>query len=397
ARAHGRPAGASGRAQPALRALARAPHAARGQARRVPARRDAARGHRPPQGRRREARAPRAARAHAGRVRVRLAGLLLRAQALHRGHPRAAQRRRARPVRDALRLGAALFRRGDGGREGQAQRDREHRLRHDGRLRRGVGLRRALLRGRLPERGRHAGGVGRPPVHLLDGGGLRAVPRRRRGRARHRRARRRHARRPAARALRRARARRADPAAPALSGAQRGAVHRGRPGEGMRILVVVQRYGADVTGGSEGHARTTAVRLSRRHTVEVATTTAQDYWTWANHDPSGDDTLDGLAVHRFPVAAGRREDFKDVERHVLMEPHTLADEQEWLRAQGPHAPALLDFLHERGREYDAVLFYTYIYEPTAAGLPIVPERAALISTAHDEAALGLAPYRALFQ
>ncbi|HYK99064.1 MAG TPA: glycosyltransferase family 4 protein, partial [Candidatus Acidoferrales bacterium] len=58
---------------------------------------------------------------------------------------------------------------------------------------------------------------------------------------------------------------------------------------------------------------------------------------------------------------------------------------------------LLDFLHKRGRDYDAILFYTYIYEPTAAGLPIVPERAALISTAHDEAPLGLAPYRALFQ
>jgi glycosyltransferase involved in cell wall biosynthesis len=44
-----------------------------------------------------------------------------------------------------------------------------------------------------------------------------------------------------------------------------------------------------------------------------------------------------------------------------------------------------------------VLFYTYIYEPTARGVPIVPERAALISTAHDEAPLHLAPYRALFQ
>src|SRR5207247_2210493 len=35
--------------------------------------------------------------------------------------------------------------------------------------------------------------------------------------------------------------------------------------------------------------------------------------------------------------------------------------------------------------------------PTARGVPIVPERAALISTAHDEAPLRLAPYRALFQ
>ena len=131
--------------------------------------------------------------------------------------------------------------------------------------------------------------------------------------------------------------------------------------------------------------------------MEVATTTALDYWTWANHFPVGDSTLDGLTVHRFQVAAGRSADFKELEKRVLMERHMLADEQAWLAAQGPHSPELLDFLHDQGRGYDAILFYTYIYEPTAAGLLIVPERAALISTAHDEAALGLAPYRALFQ
>ena len=150
-------------------------------------------------------------------------------------------------------------------------------------------------------------------------------------------------------------------------------------------------------GGSEGHARTTAIRLSLRHTVEVATTTALDYWTWANHYPPGEEVIDGLTVRRFTVTSGRRPDFKEFEKHVLTEPHTLDDEQAWLAAQGPHCPGLLDFLHDHGREYDAVLFYTYIYEPTAAGLPIVPERAVLISTAHDEAAIRLAPYRALFQ
>ena len=165
----------------------------------------------------------------------------------------------------------------------------------------------------------------------------------------------------------------------------------------MRILVVVQRYGAEVVGGSEAHARTTARRLALRHTVEVATTTALDYWTWANHFPSGETQVDGLAVRRFPVTRRRREDFKELETRVLTEPHTVAEEQSWLAAQGPHTPELLDFLHEHGREYDAVLFYTYIYEPTAAGLLIVPERAALISTAHDEAAIRLAPYQALFQ
>ena len=152
-----------------------------------------------------------------------------------------------------------------------------------------------------------------------------------------------------------------------------------------------------MTGGSEGHARTTAIRLSLRHSVEIATTTALDYWTWANHYPAGEETIDGLTVHRFLVTAGRREDFAQVESKVMLEAHALADEQEWLAAQGPHSPSLLDFIHDRGGEYDAILFYTYIYEPTAAGLPIVPERAALISTAHDEIAIRLVPYRQLFQ
>jgi glycosyltransferase involved in cell wall biosynthesis len=165
----------------------------------------------------------------------------------------------------------------------------------------------------------------------------------------------------------------------------------------MRILVVVQRYGAEVVGGSEQHARVVAQRLAKVNEVEVATTTALDYWSWAAHFPAGD-SLDGpVRVRRFAVSGPRSPTFKDAERHVLFEPHTLADEQEWLRLQGPHAPGLLEFLGREGSAYDAILFYTYIYEPTAAGLPLVPERAALISTAHDEEPLRLVPYRALFQ
>ena len=165
----------------------------------------------------------------------------------------------------------------------------------------------------------------------------------------------------------------------------------------MRILVVVQRYGAEVVGGSESHARTLAQRLAKLNEVEVATTTALDYWTWAPHFAPGESQDGAVRVRRFPVVSGRVETFKDFERRVLFEPHALADEEAWLATQGPHCPALLEFLHRAGRSYDAVLFYTYIYEPTAAGLPLVAERAALISTAHDEEPLKLVPYRALFQ
>jgi glycosyltransferase involved in cell wall biosynthesis len=165
----------------------------------------------------------------------------------------------------------------------------------------------------------------------------------------------------------------------------------------VRILVVVQRYGAEVVGGSESHARVVAHRLAMVNEVEVATTNALDYWSWAPHFPVGE-SMDGpVRVRRFAVTGVRSPTFKDVERHVLFEHHTLVDEQAWLAMQGPHTPDLLEFLRRDGNGYDAILFYTYIYEPTAAGLPIVPERAALISTAHDEEPLRLVPYRALFQ
>ncbi|HEX9269917.1 MAG TPA: glycosyltransferase family 4 protein [Candidatus Limnocylindria bacterium] len=164
----------------------------------------------------------------------------------------------------------------------------------------------------------------------------------------------------------------------------------------MNVLIVVQRYGDEVVGGSESHARTVATRLARTHRVEVATTTALDFWTWAPHYAAGTTEVNGVTVHRFPVQTGRRPDFKAFEQRVLFADHTLADELAWPGVQGPNVPELYDFLHDRGRRYDALLFYTYIYAPTALGLPIVPERAALVPTAHDERPLELAPYGALF-
>ncbi len=160
--------------------------------------------------------------------------------------------------------------------------------------------------------------------------------------------------------------------------------------------MVVQRYGVEVTGGSESHARMLVERLALRRDVEVATTTALDYWTWAPHYAAGLDRVGGVPVHRFAVERGRSEDYKDVERRVMLEKHSLADEWDWLEKQGPSCPGLLEFLHGHGTDYAAVVFYTYIYGPTVLGLPLVPERAVLVSTAHDEAALRLAPYRALF-
>jgi len=162
-----------------------------------------------------------------------------------------------------------------------------------------------------------------------------------------------------------------------------------------RVLVVVQRYG-DVAGGAETHARELVNRLKAHYAVEVATTTAKDYWTWEHAFIAGIDKVDGVPVHRYPVLHGRRQPFRLYERAAFRGGHTLADERAFIDAQGPYAPELLEHVYRHGRDFDVVLFFTYIYYPTVRGVPLVAERAVVVPTAHDEPAIGLASYRPVF-
>jgi len=167
------------------------------------------------------------------------------------------------------------------------------------------------------------------------------------------------------------------------------------PGYRPSLLVVVQRYG-DVAGGAEAHARMLVNRLRPHLDIEVATTTAREYWTWANELTAGLTWVDGVPVRRFPVTKTRARAFHSYERRAFAGGHSLADERAFLDAQGPVVPDLLEHLFRRGREFDHVLFFTYIYWPTVFGLRVVPERAVLVPTAHDEPAIGLTMYRRVF-
>lgn len=159
--------------------------------------------------------------------------------------------------------------------------------------------------------------------------------------------------------------------------------------------MVVQRYG-DVAGGAETHARQLVGKLAGHLDVEVATTTARDYWTWENAFTAGTTWIDGVTVRRFPVEKPRSRAFRLHERRAFQGGHSLADELAFVDAQGPVTPDLVEFLFREGRGYDHVLFFTYIYWTTLFGLPVVPERAVLVPTAHDEPAIGLSLYRGVF-
>jgi glycosyltransferase involved in cell wall biosynthesis len=160
----------------------------------------------------------------------------------------------------------------------------------------------------------------------------------------------------------------------------------------VKLAVVVQRYGMDINGGAELHARYIAEHLASHADVRVLTTCARDYITWANELPPGETRVNGVPVERYPVARERPRDLREFGRlstRVFMHTHSTADELEWLDAEGPVSPALLDRLRAAGPEFDAVLVFTLRYYTAFYAARTAPARTVLVPTAEREASLGL--------
>lgn len=166
----------------------------------------------------------------------------------------------------------------------------------------------------------------------------------------------------------------------------------------MKIAFIVQRYGAEILGGSEYHCRLVAERMAARHEVEVLTTCARDYVTWKNEYPEGADRIRGVVVRRF--ANSHTRDIQAFNRYsdwIFHNAHTPDDERKWLEMQGPWSPGLIEYLKRHHHAYDALIFFTYLYAPTVIGVEIDPGRSILVPTAHDEPAIRLGIYRDVFR
>ncbi len=74
----------------------------------------------------------------------------------------------------------------------------------------------------------------------------------------------------------------------------------------MKLALVVQRYGADIAGGSELHCRDLAQRLAPAHDVTVLTSCARDYVSWNNEYQAGESADGAVRVIRFAVTRPRR-------------------------------------------------------------------------------------------
>jgi glycosyltransferase involved in cell wall biosynthesis len=165
----------------------------------------------------------------------------------------------------------------------------------------------------------------------------------------------------------------------------------------LKLAFIVQRYGTEILGGAEYHCRLIAERQSSRHQVEVLTTCARDYITWKNEYPEGTDRVRGVTVRRFVNAQTRNiASFNRYSDWIYHHPHAPDDEMEWLKQQGPWCPALLDYLERHHAEYDALIFFTYLYSPTVLGLRVAPARSILVPTAHDEPPIRLGIFKDVF-
>ena len=158
----------------------------------------------------------------------------------------------------------------------------------------------------------------------------------------------------------------------------------------MKLAVVVQRYGADINGGAELHARYIAERLSRHAVVEVVTTCARDYVTWKNELPRGRRTGQRHSVRRFPVAHERRPDDSAGARvHVFDKTHSIADELAGSTAKGPRARRWCGYVEQAAEELDFVLLFSYRYYHAWHIARRIPGKAVIVPTAERDSAIGL--------
>lgn len=186
-----------------------------------------------------------------------------------------------------------------------------------------------------------------------------------------------------------------------------------------KIAIVVQRYGLEINGGAELHARLLAEKLSAIYDIEIITTCAIEFERWDNHYPEGIETIHDIKVRRFKTLKKDLKKFNKLSKiarnvykyysrklSILNFPYLLYKRlkynkknfnfNEWLEVQGPFSNDLIQFIKGKKEDYKAFIFFTYLYHPTNIGIREVADKSILIPTAHDEPQFYLDGYSQLF-
>lgn len=187
----------------------------------------------------------------------------------------------------------------------------------------------------------------------------------------------------------------------------------------IKIAIVVQRYGENINGGAEYHAKSIAEILSKKYKVTLLTTKATDYNGWENTIQKDVESINNVIVKRFESNHKFQYLFKDYRRkltfnkwyHRILKKINLFnfvkkysnifeisqdDASKFIKAQGPYCPDLITYLRTNSSKFDCFIFFTYLYYPTVEGLKIVGDKSIFIPTAHDEPLLFSKPFEKIF-
>ncbi|MDR2121836.1 MAG: glycosyltransferase family 4 protein [Flavobacteriaceae bacterium] len=174
-----------------------------------------------------------------------------------------------------------------------------------------------------------------------------------------------------------------------------------------KLAIIVQRYGKEINGGAEQHARLLAERLKSKYEVEVMTTCALEYTNWDNYYPEGTEIIDDIKVRRFKSKKKDNKKSHKLSRHLakhieyntrkitpfnflyliinrLIYNYSPSIFHDWLENLGPLSLDLVDYIKENKNNYKSFIFFTYLYHPTNEGIREVANKSILIPTAHDE-------------
>jgi glycosyltransferase involved in cell wall biosynthesis len=163
----------------------------------------------------------------------------------------------------------------------------------------------------------------------------------------------------------------------------------------VKLACVTVRYGPSIMGGAEQACRQLAEHLVAAGVeVEVHTTCAVDSVTWADVLAPGTTVEAGVTVHRHRSEAGRDPGFEAFSSRILAQParQTAADQERWLRLQGPVCPAAVS--GAAGAGADLVVCTPYLYWPTVEAVRHLGGRAVLHPAAHEEAPIHLPVFAA---
>lgn len=155
----------------------------------------------------------------------------------------------------------------------------------------------------------------------------------------------------------------------------------------MRLAWITPRFAPEgIVGGAETLIRHLAtLAAGAGHECHLLTTCARDHTTWANAREPGEEDVDGVRVHYFPVNGDR-----DVARFLEVQGRmdrgrevSRDDEEAWL-ANSVCSRELRAWLEREADGFDAVLAGPYLFGIILQASRIVSDRFWLIPCLHDE-------------